>query len=136
LLWLVAIPLFIRSLADMVFAIQYGLLQDYPVGQPLAADLASVILHGLPTVMIYAGVVLIGTQSDWSGYNGVATAEPLHNPPTYNPGFQNVSYPATSHSYSSVPVSPQPWAVQPEKGTPYQTSYQPPGPAPYQPYHQ
>ncbi|KAI9763701.1 MAG: hypothetical protein M1840_009174 [Geoglossum simile] len=147
LLFLVAPVLLVRSLVLGIYAIGFTVLSHT---RTEAANMAYVIFYGIPTVIVFAGLVLIATQGDWfSEYQAVQQGNVPADPTAYAPPIphpthnayagQNAyaaqgTYPAQNTYYGQPPVAtavPQPWTPWNPSPAPhpqpyYDTSYQRP----------
>ncbi|KAI9784342.1 MAG: hypothetical protein M1839_002403 [Geoglossum umbratile] len=93
LLIIIAPLLLLRCLILGVYSINFTLLLNTVTG---AADIAYVILCGIPTVIIFAGLVKIATQGDWF--------------PEYQAVHQG-NAPPDQHAYAPQALYPAPNAV-------------------------
>ncbi|KAH0538969.1 hypothetical protein FGG08_004484 [Glutinoglossum americanum] len=127
LLLIVAPVLLLRSLVLAIYSIVFTTL-SHPYTQ--AADLAYAIFYGIPTVIIFATMVLIATQGDWfPEYQTV----PQNNGNAYAAGPEYQTVPQNNgNAYAAGPevyqgqAYPTQTAYDPQKGQPWMPPPPPP----------
>jgi hypothetical protein len=130
LLTIIAPLLLLRSLVLAVYAIYFNALSHL---QTLAADLVGVIFYGVPTVIIFATLVLIANQGDWFPEYQAVQQQPNNNAyPAYPNAYQGeTAYQSQTVYVGQKPMEAQPWIPPPpppgQPGPPgqqyYDTSY-------------